>query len=154
MEKTDKRPVERIDHEVALPTAPPRVRIGACVEIELVSEDGDLERLTVDVVPDAQADFANGFLGVSTPLAQAIIGRTAGARVTYAAADVVEVHVRSVRRSERAPAADVAAVRDAATQEAVSRANMEDAVRLALTVNVKWGDYDPEALESGWDQKP
>ena len=67
---------------------------------------------------------------------------------------MVEVHVCSVRRSERAPAADVAAVRDAATQEAVSRANMEDAVRLALTVNVKWGDYDPEALESGWDQKP
>ena len=31
---------------------------------------------------------------------------------------------------------------------------MEEMVRLALTVDVKWGDYDPEALESGWDKQP
>ena len=147
-------PAEGQDAEVALPTSPPRVRLGARVEVELVSDDGGVERMTFDIVPDTQADFAHGFLGIGTPLAQAILGCSAGAAVPYALADVVEVRVLSVVRSERTPAPDVAAARDAAIQEAVNRANLEDAVRLALTVNVKWGDYDPEALESGWDQTP
>jgi transcription elongation GreA/GreB family factor len=140
--------------QVALPPAIPRVKIGTRVEIELLSESGDIERLAFDVVSDAQADFAAGFLGAGTPLAQAILGQPAGATVPYAVADEVEVRVLSVASSERAPAPEVAAAREAAAQEAVSKANMEEMVRLALTVDVKWGDYDPEALESGWDKQP
>ncbi len=140
--------------QVALPPAIPRVKIGTHVEVELLSEGGDVERLAFDVVPDAQADFASGFLGAGTPLAQAILGQPAGATVPYAVADEVEVHILSVGPSQRAPAPEVAAAREAAAQEAVSKANMEEMVRLALTVDVKWGDYDPEALESGWDKQP
>ena len=140
--------------QVALPPAIPRVKSGARVEVELLSESGDVERLAFDVVADAQADFASGFLGAGTPLAQAILGQPAGASVPYAVADEVEVRILSVAPSERAPAPEVAAAREAAAQEAVSKANMEEMVRLALTVDVKWGDYDPEALESGWDKQP
>jgi hypothetical protein len=140
--------------QVALPPAIPRVKIGTRVEVELLSESGDVERLAFDVVADEQADFAAGFLGAGTPLAQAILGQPAGATVPYAVADEVEVRVLSVAPSERAPAPEVAAAREAAVQEAVSKANMEEMVRLALTVDVKWGDYDPEALESGWDKQP
>ena len=113
-----------------------------------------MERLAFDVVADEQADFASGFLGAGTPLAQAILGQPAGATVPYAVADEVEVRILSVAPSERGPAPEVAAAREAAAQEAVSKANMEEMVRLALTVDVKWGDYDPEALESGWDKQP
>ena len=140
--------------QVALLPAVPRVKIGTRVKIELVSENGDAERLAFDVVPDAQADFASGFLGAGTPLALAILGQPAGATVPYAVADEVEVRILSVTPSERAPAPEIAAAREAAAQEAVSKANMEEMVRLALTVDVKWGDYDPEALESGWDKQP
>jgi hypothetical protein len=140
--------------QVALPPAVPRVKVGTHVEIVLVSENGDAERLAFDVVSDAQADFAAGFLGAGTPLAQAILGQPAGATVPYAVADEVEVRILSVGPSERVPAPEVAAAREAAAQEAVSKANMEEMVRLALTVDVKWGDYDPEALESGWDKQP
>jgi len=140
--------------QVALPPAIPRVRIGAHVKVELVSEGGDVERLAFDVTPDAQADFASGFLGAGTPLARAILGQPAGATVPYAVADAVEVRIVSVAPSQRAPAPEVAAARQAAVREAVSKANMEEMVRLALTVDVKWGDYDPEALESGWDKQP
>jgi hypothetical protein len=140
--------------QVALPPAIPRVKVGTHVEVELLSAGGDVERLAFDVVPDAQADFASGFLGAGTPLAQAILGQMAGATVPYAVADEVEARILSVGPSQRAPAPEVAAAREAAAHEAVSKANMEEMVRLALTVDVKWGDYDPEALESGWDKQP
>jgi hypothetical protein len=140
--------------QVALPPAVPRVRIGTHAEIELLSDSGEVERLAFDVVADEQADFAAGFLGAGTQLAQAILGQPAGATVPYAVADVVEVRILSVAPSERAPAPGAAAAREAAAQEAVSKANMEEMVRLALTVDVKWGDYDPEALEAGWDRQP
>lgn len=139
--------------EVTLLPSRPRVMPGVHVEIALVSDDDTLEQLALDIVPDKQADFATGFLGVGTPLGRALLGQYVGATVPYVMADVVAVKILSMTRSQRAPASDVAAARDAATSEAVSKANLEDAVRLALTVDVKWGDYDPEALESGWDTR-
>ncbi len=138
--------------EVVLSPARPRVKVGDRVEVELVGEDGERERMAFDIVADKQADFAGGFLGAGTPLARAILGQPVGAAVPYALADTVEVRVLSAVRSERVPSPDLAAAREAAIQEAVSKANLEDAVRLALTVDVKWGDYDSEALESGWDK--
>lgn len=137
--------------QVALTSPPPRITPGVHVEIELIGDDGTVEQLGLDIVADKQADFAAGFLGSGTPLGQALRGQRAGATIPYVMADVIAVRVLSVTRSQRAPAPDVAAARDAAIQEAVSKAHLEDAVRLALTVDVKWGDYDPEALESGWD---
>lgn len=137
--------------EIALPPALPRVKVGDRVTVELTGEDGESERMVFDIVADKQADFAAGFLGAGTPLARAILGQPVGAAVPYAFAGAVEVRILSAARSERPPAPDLAAARAAAIQEAVSKANLADAVRLALTVDVKWGDYDPEALESGWD---
>jgi hypothetical protein len=125
---------------------PEIVRIGRQVTVELVDQEGRREQLALDVVPDAAADFASGFLGAGTPLAQAILGRPAGSIVPYRFADIVEVRVLSIAPSVRAPS-DAAATREAATQDAVERANREEDVRLALTVDVKWGEYDPEALE-------
>jgi len=139
--------------EVALPPPIPRVTPGAHVEIELVSDDDTAEQMVLDIVPDKQADFAAGFLGIGTPLGRALLGQRAGATVPYVVADMVAVRILSVTRSRRAPAPDIATARDAAIQEAVSKAHLEDAVRLALTVDVKWGDYDPEAVESGWDTR-
>jgi hypothetical protein len=125
---------------------PEIVRVGRRVVVELLDQDGRREQLTLDVVPDSAADFATGFLGAGAPLAQAIMGRPAGSVVPYAFADIVEVRVLSIAPGGQAPT-DAASVRAAATQEAVDRANREESVRLALTVNVKWGGYDPEPLE-------
>lgn len=126
---------------------PGLVALGTSVEIELISELGDGERLTLDVVPDRAADFAAGFLGAGTPLARAIIGRASGAVVPYRVGDIVEVRILAVTLSERSAAGDAAEARDAATQHAVERAKTDELVQLALTVNVKWGGYDPEPLE-------
>jgi len=74
----------------------------------------------------------------------------AGAVVPYRVADVVELRILRITASTRTPDATAPEGRRSAVQEAVSRSNLEDAVRLALTVDVKWGDYDPEGIESGW----
>lgn len=125
---------------------PGLVALGTHVEIELRSETGDAERLAFDIVPDAAADFAAGFLAAGAPLARAILGRPAGAVVSYRQADIVEARILSVRPSQRLADEAAAEARKAATQEAVARAVTEESVQLALTVNVKWGDYDPEPL--------
>lgn len=126
---------------------PGLVALGTHVEVELLSETGDSERLAFDLVPDGAADFATGFLGAGTPLAQAIMGRPTGATVPYEMADVVEVRILSVSHSRRAADGAAATARQAATQDAVARAKTDEMVQLALTVNVKWGGYDPEPLE-------
>ncbi len=125
---------------------PGLVALGTHVEVELIAESGERERLAFDIAPDAAADFAAGFLGASTPLAKAIIGQPAGAIVPYRQADIVEARIASVRLSQRPADETAAEARQAATQEAVARAKTDDLVQLALTVNVKWGDYDPEPL--------
>jgi Transcription elongation factor, GreA/GreB, C-term len=126
------------------------VRVGTRVDVELVDDSGGAERLSFDIVPESAADFSAGFLGAATPLALAILGERAGSVVSYTLADVVAVRILSVKPSERAPEAGVAEAREAATREAVNKSNLEDAVRLALTVDVKWGDYDPEGIEPNW----
>jgi hypothetical protein len=128
-----------------------QVAIGTHVRLELHTASDESESLEVDIVPDRDADFSAGFLGAGTPLAQAIMSQLAGARVPYQAADVVEVSVLEVSASVDAPSADTASSRQAVIDRAVSRSNLTDTLRLALAVDVKWGDYDPEALEEGWE---
>ncbi len=126
------------------------VHVGTRVEVELIDDAGGAERLGFDVVPASAADFSAGFLGAGTPLAQAILGERAGSVGPYRLADVVAVRILSVEPSARAPQPGAAEAREAALREAVDKSNLEDAVRLALTVDVKWGDYDPEGIEPNW----
>ena len=128
-----------------------RVAVGTRVEVELVTASNESESLAFDLVADRDADFAAGFLGVGTPLAQVILGQSAGSRVPYQAADIVAVKVLSVAPSAYSPPEDAAANREAVIRQAVSRSNLADMQRLALTVDVKWGDYDPEGIEEHWD---
>jgi len=123
------------------------VALGTHVEVELISRDGDPERLAFDIVPEQAADFDAGFLAITTPLARAIVGRSGGAEIPYRMGDVVRVRVLSVRLSERRAEQDAAAERDAATRDAVQRAKTDETIQLALTFSSKWGDYDPEPFE-------
>ena len=124
-------------------TAPLRVGLGTHVEVELTGESGAGERLSFDIVPDAQADFAHGFLGVGTRLAQAILGQPAGSVVPYQAGDVVQAQVLSVTLDVRVPPDDVAAKRQAVIQQAVAQSDLVSDMAFALAVGSKWGDYDP-----------
>jgi len=119
------------------------VTVGTHVEVELIDEAGASERLTFDLVPDKQADFAHGFLGASTPLAQAILGQTAGSVVAYRVGDVVKVSVLTVTPEAWVPVEDVAAKRQAVIQQVVAESHRISDMVFALAVGSKWGDYDP-----------
>jgi hypothetical protein len=119
------------------------VAVGTHVAVELIDEAGVNERLEFDLVPDEQADFANGFLGESTPLAQAILGQTAGSVVAYRVGDVAKVSVLTVALEGRLPVEDVAAKRQAVIQQVVAESERISDMVFALAVGSKWGDYDP-----------
>jgi hypothetical protein len=126
------------DPALSVPVGP-----GTHVQIELVDESGASELLVFDIVPDAQADFAHGFLGQGTPLAQAILGQSVGSSVPYRMGDVVQVRILSVAVADRAPSEDVAARRQAVIQQAVAEVERMSDMAFALAVGSKWGDYDP-----------
>jgi hypothetical protein len=117
------------------------------VQVELVDGSGGCELLEFDVVRDEQADFAHGFLGEGTRLAQAIMGQPAGSRLPYRAGEVAQVRVVSVAPSTRAPSDDVAAKRQAVLEQAVAEADRAAEMAFALAVGSKWGDYDPGAVK-------
>lgn len=124
----------------------PKVTLGASIEVELLTESGAGERLAVVIVPDKQADLAAGFLGAGTPLARALLGQRLGSVVAYKQGDIREVRILSIAPGAPVPKTGADASRQAVIQKALEKADLEDALRLALTVDVKWGEYDPEAL--------
>ena len=124
------------------------VELGAHVEVILIDEMGGREALAFDIVPDEQADFASGFLGAGTPLAQALLGHVAGSVLSYRVGDVVQVQIAHVSAAARTPAEDVAARRQAVLQQAVAESDRVSDMVFALAVGSKWGDYDPGDLKS------
>jgi Transcription elongation factor, GreA/GreB, C-term len=123
------------------------VKAGMRVEIELVSRNGKIERLAVTIVPDAQADFASGFLGEGTPLAKAILGQTVGSLVPYPVADMRAVRILSASASGQAPADEAAARREAVLREAAEKSEFTSAQIYATSADTKWGDYDADSLD-------
>ena len=124
---------------------PLQVGLGTHVEVELLDESGGSELLAFDIVPDNQADFAHGFLGVGTPLAQAILGQVIGNTVPYRVEDMVEARILNVTLGVRTPSDDVEAKRQAVIQQAVAQSEQISDMAFALAVGSKWGDYDPGA---------
>ena len=52
------------------------------------------------------------------------------------------------------PDTGAAANRQAVIQQAVERSDALDMARLALTVDVKWGSYDPDGILPGDEESP
>jgi hypothetical protein len=127
---------------------PPVVALGARVQVELVDELGGVEALEIVLVPDAGADLVRGYLGQGTPLGRAIAGQRAGSRLPYEQGDIVAVRILSIVPDD-VPDTGAAANRQAVLQQAVERSEVLDMARLALTVDVKWGSYDPDGILPG-----
>jgi len=123
------------------------VALGTHVEVELIDKTGVNEPWAFDLVPDEQADFANGFLGAGTPSAQAIWGKCAGKVVAYQLGDVVSVRVVDVTTAARVQEEDVAAKRQAVIDQAVAESERISDMVFALAVGSKWGDYDPGGVK-------
>jgi hypothetical protein len=129
-----------------------QVRPGCQVEVELSSRGSPAERLTFTLVDDSQADFDAGFLGLSTPLAQTILGKLAGQTLAYRAGDLQSVKILSVLARGREQTEDVAARRQAVIDKAVKHSDSVNTMIFAGAVNSKWGEYDFDKLDpTQWD---
>ncbi len=120
---------------------------GRHVELELTYESGEIERLSLDIVPDAAADFERGFLGENTALGKAIYGCTAGSSVIYQAADRVSVRILSVTASVREQEGDRAAEREEKIRKAKADSDRTSILIYASSMNNKWGDLDPDGMK-------
>lgn len=127
--------------------SPLRVNLNTHVCVEWIGENPAApgERLEFDIVPDEQADFYSGLLGLGSPLARALLGKTAGSVIPYRAGDMRQVRILSVAAAAQ-PASDAAAQRKAQTQEAIEQAQRASAITFATTVEGKWGEYDADSL--------
>ena len=114
--------------------------------LELIDGRGEAERLSLAVVPDENADFQAGYLGAGTPLAAAIMGQQAGQTVPYPHGDLLEIRILDIEPFAVSEAPDAAGARRAVIQQAVDKSDLQDTLRLALAVSVKWGDYDPDGI--------
>jgi GreA/GreB family transcription elongation factor len=130
-----------------------RVALGTHVEIELLAKSGASEHLAFDLVTEREADFERGFLGINTPLAQALLDQAAGSTVPYRRGDIVQVSVLSVSASRNLPSADAAEKRQTVLRQAADQAELTNAVSFALTFDSKWGDYDPEGITANWEKQ-
>jgi hypothetical protein len=124
----------------------PRVGLGSRVVVELVDGHGEVERLSLAVVPDGNADFQAGYLGAGTRLAAAMMGRQAGQTVPYRHGGLVEIRIVEIEPFAVSEPPDAASVRRAVIQKAVDKSDLQDTLRLALAVSVKWGEYDPNGI--------
>ena len=135
------------------PTHPPEltIKLGSHVLVELLDATGESQPLEFDIVPDQAADFSRGYLGLSTPLAQAILNQPEGAKLPYHQADILEVRILSVTRSTSLPLADLAQQREEAARKALQQVQRTDAMIFASSFSGKWGDYDPEGI-THWEE--
>ena len=125
---------------------------GTSVTVELVSESGEREPVSFQIVPDRLADLKNGFLGEGTPLAKTLSGCSAGELVPYRMGDICAVQVVSVTPAQSAPDPGVAARRAETIRKAVKQSEITNAINLATTFSSKWGDYDPTTLSEELDK--
>lgn len=114
------------------------------MQVVLLSAQGEPETLEFDIVPDAEADFAHGYLGISTPLARAIMGHVEGDTVRYRAESVTAVRIAQVTPAAT-PATNKQAERQAVIDKAVAQSEALNDAAFAMAAGSKWGDYDPAA---------
>jgi hypothetical protein len=132
---------------------PPEITVqpGSHVLVELLDTSGETQQLEFDLVPDQAADFSRGYLGLSTPLAQAILDQPAGATLPYKQADIAQVRILSVVPSGSLPIADLAQQREEAARKALQQIQRTDAMIFASSFSGKWGNYDPDGI-THWEE--
>jgi hypothetical protein len=134
-------------------TLPLSVEPGRLVRVEVFYATST-EQITLVIVPDEQADFAAGFLGAGTPLAQAILGEKAGTKVPYFSGDAMGVQILSVEKTDLSPDEDAALRRERKLRQAVEQSERTSAMMFASSFSGKWGDYDPEAVDQEENDSP
>ena len=123
------------------------IQPGYCAEIELISRSGKSERFTFDLVQDDKADIENGFLGISTPLGQTLLGGRSGEVIPYFKQEYQAIKILTTRKSNRIPGLEKTKSRKDSIQETLRQIEFRDAILFASSTDTKWGSYDADGLD-------
>lgn len=132
-----------------------RVQVGqdSHVEVELIDDQNNSERMEFDLVADSAADFDAGRIGVSAPLGKAIRGKFSGDVVNYVRGDIRKVRILSVKPLPSQVTDDAEARRQAILDEALRRVERTNTEMFAASYDGKWGDYNTEGM-AGLEDNP
>jgi hypothetical protein len=119
-----------------------QARVGAEIEVELIDAAGGREVMTFVIVRAQFADFAQGLLGVQTPLAQAILGKAVGTTVDYQMGDICQAHIVNVHDAHIETLENADHRRQAGLQKALETVEQTNAEIFAASYSGKWGDYE------------
>ena len=134
---TDNQPEKASDSETST------INVGMHVVLDLYLSDGSKERLEFDLVEDASADFAHGFLGAGTPIAKAILNKSQGEKIAYSVNDIRAIKILHVEPAKANPPEDLQERRCNNLRQAVESSDRTNAMIFASSFSGKWGDYDP-----------
>ncbi len=125
---------------------PEKIMVGCQVEVNLQDREGKKEKLTFLIVPPEAADFAHGYLGANTPIAQALIGETVGVTIPYLKDDIYSIEILSVKKSGVIAPNNASERREASLRKATQEVADTNAAVFASSFSGKWGDYDPDSI--------
>jgi hypothetical protein len=123
------------------------IQIGYCVAIEFISRSGNTERFTFDLVQDDKADIENGYLGISTPLGQTLIGARCGETIPYFNPEYKAIKILAIRKSNRVPGIEKTKSRKDSLQKTLRQIEYREAILFASSTDTKWGSYDADGLD-------
>jgi hypothetical protein len=122
------------------------ITIGCEVEVDLMDRAGKKERLRFVIVPDEAADFSQGYLGDSTPLAKVLLGERTGTIIPYLKEDVLSIEILTVTKTADKPPENLAEKRQAMMKKTMREVEDTNAMIFASSFSGKWGDYDPDSI--------
>ena len=128
------------------------ISIGCHVDLNLLDREGKKNGLGVDIVLDESADFQQGFLGASTPLAKILLGEKAGTVIPYLKDDIYAIEILHVSPSKVSPDGKAEEKRQSNLKRTLQQVEHINAVVFASSFTGKWGDYDPDSLPT--EEKP
>jgi hypothetical protein len=125
------------------------VKIGHHVRLRLLYRSGDCEELEFDIVPDEISTKSDGFLGASTPLAQAILNEKVGITIPYFTEEIMGITILNISPGEPSQKEIQKKSRRVTQEEIRDQIEFREAQLFALSGNTKWGSYDPDSMDFG-----
>lgn len=129
-----------------------QVGLGSHVEIDLIDEDGNAERMAFDLVPAQRADMSKGLLSADAPLGKAVRGKFVGALIPYPRGDIRQIRIISVAPTQTAADVDAETRRAEVLKKALDDAERTNAQMFASSFSGKWGDYNPDGMDE-WEKR-
>ena len=132
---------------------PRKAMIHTRIELELVTERDERERMTVQLADSRNANLDEGWIDIEAPLGRAIRGQPEGARIPYVMGDIRSVRIVSVAPVDELPSSDAEARRQEILERARRKSERATQEIFSSSYGSKWGGYAAEDLASDEEEK-